>query len=137
MRLVTPSLVFAAGLLALTGANAQSLAPAAPESVGLSSERLGRISQTLRDDVAKGTLPGAVLLIARDGKVAYHEAFGSTDPQTKVPMAKGSIFRIYSMTKPFTSVAAMTWRVAELDAVVGQHGVDLVGHGLDQGAEEV
>jgi CubicO group peptidase (beta-lactamase class C family) len=86
---------------------AQSLAPATPESVGLNPERLGRISQTLRDDVAKGTLPGAVLLIARDGKIAYHEAFGSIDPQTKAPMTKDAIFRIYSMTKPFTSVSAM------------------------------
>jgi CubicO group peptidase (beta-lactamase class C family) len=79
---------------------AQSLAPATPESVGLNPERLGRISQTLRDDVANGTLPGAVLLIARDGKVAYHEAFGSIDPQTKATMTKDAIFRIYSMTSP-------------------------------------
>ena len=107
MRLVAPSLAFAAGLAALTAASAQSLAPAAPASVGFNAERLDRISQTLREDVAKGTLPGAVLLIARDGKVAYHEAFGSIDPQTKAPMTRDAIFRIYSMTKPFTSVAAM------------------------------
>jgi CubicO group peptidase (beta-lactamase class C family) len=107
VRLVAPSVAFAAGLLAVSAAMAQSLAPATPESVGFNPERLGRISQTLRDDVAKGTLPGAVLLIARDGKVAYHEAFGSIDPQTKAPMTKDAIFRIYSMTKPFTSVSAM------------------------------
>lgn len=107
MRTKLPSLAFAAGLFALNSALAQSLPTAAPESVGLNAERLGRISQTFRDDVAKGTMPGAVLLIARDGKVAYHEAFGSIDPQTKAPMTKDAIFRIYSMTKPFTSVAAM------------------------------
>ena len=108
MRNYAPSLAFAAGLFALGAASAQSLPTASPESVGLSSERLDRISRTFREDVAKGTLPGAVLLIARDGKIAYHEAFGALNPQTKAPMGKDAIFRIYSMTKPFTSVAAMT-----------------------------
>ncbi len=78
-----------------------------PEAVGLSSARLGKITTRLKDDVAKGTMPGAVLLIARHGKVAYFEAIGQQDPQAKIPMAKDSIFRIYSMTKPITSVAAM------------------------------
>jgi CubicO group peptidase (beta-lactamase class C family) len=107
LRTFTPSLAFVAGLFALGAASAQTLPTAAPEAVGLNADRLGRISQTFRDDVAKGTMPGAVLLVARDGKVAYHEAFGSLDPQTKAPMTKDAIFRIYSMTKPLTSVSAM------------------------------
>ena len=78
-----------------------------PQSVGLSSERLERISQHLRADVAKGTIPGAVMLISRRGKVAYFEAIGSADPQTKTGMSKDSIFRIYSMSKPITSVCIM------------------------------
>lgn len=108
MRLSRLPLALAVGLLVLTSAVAQPALPtASPEAVGLSAERLGNISQRLRDDAAKGTLPGAVLLVAREGKVAYFEAFGSLDPQTKAPMPKDAIFRIYSMTKPFTSVAAM------------------------------
>ena len=80
---------------------------ATPQSVGLSSERLSRITETLKADIAKGDIPGAVLLISRHGKIAYFEAMGSLDPEKKTPMAKDAIFRIYSMTKPITTVAAM------------------------------
>jgi CubicO group peptidase (beta-lactamase class C family) len=98
----------AAALIAAAPSFAQEALPSAPpESLGFSKTRLALISETLRDDVSKGKLPGAVLLIARDGKVGYFEAFGAVDPQTKAPMPKDAIFRIYSMTKPFTSVAAM------------------------------
>lgn len=93
--------------LAVTIAHAQELQRAIPEEVGLSTERLGRISERLKADVEKGTIPGAVLLIARQGQIAYFEAFGHQDPETKAPMARDSIFRIYSMTKPLTSVAIM------------------------------
>src|SRR6202008_1012120 len=51
--------------------------------------------------------PGAVTMIVRDGKVAYFEAVGVLDPETKAPMTKDAIFRIYSMSKPITSVAVM------------------------------
>ena len=100
-------LMLAGGLLAAGPALAQGLPTAKPEEVGLSSERLGQISDTLRRDIEKGQVPGATLLIARHGKVAYFEAFGSLDPQTRAPMSKDAIFRIYSMTKPITSVAVM------------------------------
>jgi CubicO group peptidase (beta-lactamase class C family) len=78
-----------------------------PEAVGLSSERLGRIKQVLGGKVDAGEIPGYVALVARHGKVAYFEAYGSQNPNTKTPMARDSIFRIYSMTKPLTSVGAM------------------------------
>src|SRR5690606_10488018 len=78
-----------------------------PEEVGLSSERLGRIEARIRADVEKQVIPGAVLLVARQGKIAYFEAIGLQDPVSKTPMQRDSIFRIYSMTKPITSVAAM------------------------------
>src|SRR6185312_869582 len=78
-----------------------------PESVGLSSGRLERVSEVFRAKVDAGEIPGYVALVARHGKVAYFEAYGMQDPTTKKPMAKDSIFRIYSMTKPLTSVAAM------------------------------
>jgi CubicO group peptidase (beta-lactamase class C family) len=92
---------------ALTGAVAADLPRTQPEAVGLSSERLARFEAKLRADIEKQMIPGAVLLVAREGKIAYFEAFGIQDPATKAPMRRDSIFRIYSMTKPITSVTAM------------------------------
>src|SRR5215472_2219438 len=86
---------------------AQQLEFAKPEDVGFSRERLDRIASTLNADIAKGTIPGAALLIVRNGKIAYYESFGWLDPATRTPMPKDAIFRIYSMSKPITSVAAM------------------------------
>jgi len=86
---------------------ATELPTATPEDVGLSSERLARLTNTLRDDISEGLIPGAVVVIERHGKIAYFETLGSLDPQTKAPMTKDAIFRIYSMSKPITTVAAM------------------------------
>ena len=94
-------------LVSVATAHAQGLPSAKPEQVGLSSERLGRITAMLKADAAKGTIPGAVVLVARQGKIALFEAVGQIDPQTKAPMTKDAIFRIYSMSKPITSVTAM------------------------------
>ena len=77
------------------------------EEVGFSTERLGRIGEWLRAEIDAGRIPGAVALVARKGKLAYLEAFGSRDRDAKAPMQTDSIFRIASMTKPFTSVALM------------------------------
>jgi CubicO group peptidase (beta-lactamase class C family) len=87
--------------------HAQALPSAKPEQVGLSSERLGRIMTMLRADSDKGQIPGAILLVSRQGKVAFFETVGVLDPATKAPMTKDAIFRIYSMTKPIASVAAL------------------------------
>src|SRR5712675_1088318 len=86
---------------------AQSLGLANPEDVGFSRERLDRIVGTLNADIAKGAIPGATLLIVQNGKIALYESFGWLDAATKTPMPKNAIFRIYSMSKPITSVAAM------------------------------
>jgi len=86
---------------------AQSLSLAAPEEVGLSRSRLARLSDVLRAEIERGRVPGAVALVARRGKVAYFESFGVRDPASSAPMHKDTIFRIYSMTKPIVSVAAM------------------------------
>ena len=94
-------------LLTTAAAHAQTLATAKPEDVGLSSERLARIAARLRADAEQGIIPGSVLLVARHGKIAMFEASGARDPQTKAPMTKDAIFRIYSMSKPITSVGAM------------------------------
>ena len=84
-----------------------ALPVARPEDVGLSSAALNRLSAALKDRVAAGHVPGAVALVARHGKIAYHEAFGAQDPASDAPMTRESIFRIYSMTKAIVSVAVM------------------------------
>jgi CubicO group peptidase (beta-lactamase class C family) len=88
-------------------AAAEGLPNAKPEEVGFSSDRLGRVTEMLRTNIAAGEIPGAVLLIARHGKIAYFESLGLLDPQAKTPMRSDAVFRIYSMSKPITSVAAM------------------------------
>ena len=70
-------------------------------------ERLARIKDVFETDVGNGVIPGAVALMARQGKVAYLEAFGFRDREKQLPMAKDSIFRIASMTKPMVSMAIM------------------------------
>jgi CubicO group peptidase (beta-lactamase class C family) len=108
MRVLKSLLLIVALLLApVASVLAQGLPVGTPAEVGLSAERLDRITSWLRDDIAKGTIPGAVVMVVRNGKVAYHEALGVLDPETKAPMRKDAIFRIYSMTKPITSVAIM------------------------------
>jgi len=87
--------------------SAQSLQPAKPEEVGLSSQRLAKIAEVFNQEIKDQKIPGAVIMIARKGKVAYHEAFGAQDKSAERTMAKDSIFRIYSMTKALASVGAM------------------------------
>jgi CubicO group peptidase (beta-lactamase class C family) len=79
-----------------------------PEEVGFSSVRLQRLSDRINEDVKEGRIPGAVVLIARNGRIVMFDAFGYRDRDAKAPMQTDSIFRIASMTKPITSVAAMT-----------------------------
>ena len=78
-----------------------------PERVGISSDRLERVTEQIKDDVEAGRIPGAVGMIARDGKLVYLEAFGESDTEKEKPMRTDDIFRIYSMSKPITSVALM------------------------------
>jgi CubicO group peptidase (beta-lactamase class C family) len=80
---------------------------ATPEDVGLSTWRLARLGAVMRGEIERGRVPGAVALIARRGRLAYYESYGRRDPAGDAPMAKDDIFRIYSMTKPIVSVAAM------------------------------
>jgi CubicO group peptidase (beta-lactamase class C family) len=98
-----------AALLALT---AGSLAVAAgtfdiPPGAHFNKEKLERVGDYLRDQIANGKIPGAILLIQQHGKPVYHEFFGVRDVETKAPMTDDTIFRTFSMTKPITSVAAM------------------------------
>ena len=80
---------------------------ARPEDAGMSPERLARIGDVLRADIDAGKLPGAVIAIARDGKLVMFQAYGYRDKAAGTPMTTDTIFNIASMTKPMTAVAAL------------------------------
>jgi CubicO group peptidase (beta-lactamase class C family) len=96
LALLSPGVLFAAPLPA-----------AAPEEVGVSSQRLQRLDAAMQQAVDSGELPGVVVMLARDGKLFYSRAFGWQDKAGGIAMREDSIFRIYSMTKPVVSAAAM------------------------------
>jgi len=83
------------------------LEQAPPGQVGLSKQKLDRIHDALQQNIVDGKLAGTVVLVARKGKLIYADAAGFQDKEEGKPMALDSIFRIYSMTKPLVSVAAM------------------------------
>jgi CubicO group peptidase (beta-lactamase class C family) len=78
-----------------------------PETVGLSSARLDRLAQAIRQDIDHGRMPGAVVAIARKGRLAYYESFGFVDKAANTPMPKDAIFALASMTKPMVAVATL------------------------------
>jgi CubicO group peptidase (beta-lactamase class C family) len=80
---------------------------ATPDEAGLCPERTARLVATLESEISRAHLPGAVALVARHGKLVVHASVGYQDPQARTPMAHDSLFRIFSMTKPIVSVAAM------------------------------
>ena len=84
-----------------------NLAEAAPESVGISAERLARIDQMCADAVKKGDLPGIVSLVTRNGKIVHWKAYGMADNQAGRSLKRDDIFRIASQTKAITSTAVM------------------------------
>src|SRR5215467_1659356 len=83
------------------------LGSAEPDEVGLSAERLARLSAAFQREIDRKRLPGVVALVARRGKIAYCESLGVRDPASGALMLPDAIFRIYSMTKPIVSVAVM------------------------------
>ena len=83
------------------------LSGAVPEAVGLSSQRLQRLSDVLQEYADRGKLAGAVALVGRGGKIAYWEAFGHRDRESRDPMGRDAIFRIASQTKAVVSVGIM------------------------------
>ena len=88
--------------------SAQALPKAAsPEAVGMSTERLGRITRVMQDAARDHQTAGTVTLVVRDGQVVYFEAGGSADIEKNVPMRTDTIFRIASMTKAVVSVGVM------------------------------
>ncbi len=97
-------LFLAVGSFLCTG---QTLQPGKPAENGFSTERLSRIDQLINEHISKKWIPGAVVLIARNGKIVYHKAYGSSDVEKQTAMKKDDIFRIASQTKAITSLAVM------------------------------
>ena len=107
-RFLPQQLVLGASACILSAvAMAQALPTATPESVGMSSGRLNKITSTFNKEIADGKLPGAVVMIARKGKLVYSQVFGKLNNASGGDLKADSIFRIYSMTKPMVSTALM------------------------------
>ena len=98
-------LIFALGLASV--AFGAAAAPIQPETLGFSSERLGRLDAVIQDNIDRHQLAGAVMFIGRDGQTAHLKAYGFQDIETGKPMATDAIFRIASMSKAVTTVAAL------------------------------
>jgi CubicO group peptidase (beta-lactamase class C family) len=94
-------------LVAAPELQAREISTVRPDRVGMSAERLDRITELGRNYVEAGQLAGIVTLVARDGRIAHFEAQGVRNLETGEPMTKDTLFRIYSMSKPITAVAAM------------------------------
>ncbi len=88
-------------------AQAGTLKTTSPKRAGMSAERLTRIDEHMNRAIESGEMIGGLGLIARDGRVVYLREFGHADLNPKRPMTKDTLFRIYSMTKPITSVAVL------------------------------
>ena len=101
------TLLAAALLLQAGWAWSQALPVASPESVGVSSKRLEKVSQAMQAEIEQKRLPGAVVMLSRKGKLVYAQAFGKLNNGSDAPMQIDSLFRIYSMTKPMVSTALM------------------------------
>lgn len=100
------SFLIVPGLISNT-AFAEDIPIATPEEVGLSGARLEIIGDRIEAEIEAGQIPGGVLLVSRNGKVAFLEAYGMQDPLASKPMTTDSLFRLFSMTKPIVSVAAL------------------------------
>ena len=103
MRTLLASVLLAFSATAI----AADLAERDPASVGMSAERLDRITAMAQRYVDEDKLAGVVTLIARDGAIVHFEAVGQRGAEDGRPMTKDALFRIFSMTKPITAVAAM------------------------------
>ena len=101
------TLVAAFLLTTSTAAVGAELPTAEPEEVGFSSERLEQITAFTRREIEQGRATGFVTMVARHGKIVHFEAVGQFGIDNDKPMGKDTLFRIYSMTKAITNVAAM------------------------------
>ncbi len=106
MRISIALSALISGVLAFS-AQAQDFLHSSPEAVGLSSEGLARVTEQLQAHVDEGHIAGVVAAVLRDGKLVYLESLGARDIDSNSAMNDDSLFRIYSMTRPVTSLAAM------------------------------
>jgi CubicO group peptidase (beta-lactamase class C family) len=109
-RLMLGAAVVGAFLFVVSATRADvgvSLPQVQSADVGMSAKKLERIGEAFKGEVAQGKLPGAVVMVARRGKLVHAEAIGLQDKSESKAMGLDAVFRIYSMTKPFVSVAAM------------------------------
>ena len=106
-RLIHRPLALAVALAATPFTFAQPLPTATPESVGMSAERLQKLTNVFKQEIDDKKLPGAVVMVARKGKLVYSQSFGGLNNAAGSPMQVDSMFRIYSMTKPLVSTALM------------------------------
>ena len=106
IRLTALAVVFAL-LFVPQSLVAQGLVRVTPEEVGMSSERLDRLSLALESYVDEGRLAGAVTIVVRKGRIAYREGIGYRDVEAQAPMPSDGIFRIASQTKALASVGVM------------------------------
>jgi CubicO group peptidase (beta-lactamase class C family) len=104
---ILTTLAIGAQLLMAGQALAQPLPTAAPESVGVSSQRLKNIDTFFANEIERKRVPGAVVAIARNGKLVYFKAFGQADPVQGTPMQTDTIFQLASMTKIQAAVGAL------------------------------
>src|SRR5437764_5919880 len=94
--------------LGINVANAAPLPEASPDDVGFSQQGLARLDDFFAREIAAKRVPGAVVAIARDGKLVHYKSYGQLDPTKGTPMPPDAIFALASMTKPMAAVAGLT-----------------------------
>jgi CubicO group peptidase (beta-lactamase class C family) len=105
--LITITLIVLAGCTTTRPTNSAWVAYSYPHEVGVVSDSLNKIDAFINEMISAGKIPGAAVLVAREGKIVYHKAFGLQDIEQSLPLDTNDIFRIASMTKPIVSVAIM------------------------------
>jgi CubicO group peptidase (beta-lactamase class C family) len=106
----TIAMIAAAAVIAFGTARAAPLPEANPDDVGFSKQGLARLDDFFAREIAAKRVPGAVVAIARDGKLVHYKAYGMLDPAKGTPMPIDAIFSLASMTKPMAAVAGLTHR---------------------------
>src|SRR5689334_22401103 len=100
--------VAALASIVITAATAAPLPEAKPDEVGFSKQGLARLDDFFDREISAKRVPGAVIAIARDGKLVHYKAYGQLDPTSGTPMQLDAVFALASMTKPMTAVAGLT-----------------------------
>lgn len=120
--------IVAAALSISTVKAAEIIGEPKPEQVGFSPQRLQLVTDYFQNEVTSGKIPGAIVLVKRHGETAYYGSFGVRNVTTKAPMTPDTIFTLYSMTKPITSVAALM--LVEQGKLALDHEVGQYIHGF-------